>query len=95
MKLTQLQSDDLAHCVYVQLDNDPEDREDFATDEFLLGLLKKIESRDLFGISAEEIAWISDEADNLESIYSHNLCSNGKGIGDVLSARNILKKLGQ
>jgi hypothetical protein len=91
MKLTKLQSEDLEHCVYIRLDD--EDREEYETDQFLNNLLVKIQSKRLNDLTINEVEWLREEADNLDSKFSHNFLSDGDGKGDVLSARNLIKKL--
>ena len=92
-KLTRFQSEELAHKIYVALDEDPLDREPLETDEFLRDLLAMVESRDIFGATESQLRWLADETDNLISIANHNYGSDGDGLSDISSFSNLASKL--
>lgn len=93
MKLTKLQQGDLAHCGYVRLTTEPEEREPYETDQFLENLIAKIESGKMIGLSQDELAWLADEADNLESISASNFRCDSSEFGSLSSALNLSKKI--
>jgi len=90
-KLTRFQSEELAHKIYVALDEDPLDREE--TEEFLRDLLAMVESRDILGATESQLRWLADETDNLISIANHNYRSDGDGLSDISSFSNLASKL--
>ena len=90
-KLTRFQSEELAHKIYVALDEDPLDREE--TEEFLRDLLAMVESRDILGATECQLRWLADETDNLISIANHNYRRDGDGLSDISSFSNLASKL--
>ena len=91
IKLTRFQSEELAHKIYVALDEDPLDREE--TDEFLKDLLAMVESRNMLGATECQLRWLADETDNLISISNHNYRRDGDGLSDISSFSNLASKL--
>lgn len=92
-KLTKLQSEELAHAVYVALDTDISERESHETDLFLNEILSAVEARNICHLSAAQIAWLLDETDNLLSIAYHNHRAEGEGLALISSMTNLEGKV--